>query len=132
LRRRTGEAVYTALKRRIVLNELRPGMVLTELGLARELNCSQASVREALLRLQADGLVLRGGHRGTSVTPLDREEAREILALRRRIEMRAAPRAARAVDGAALAAVEALLERMREAATAGDDWRLIEADTPFT
>lgn len=128
---RTGELVYRRLKRRIVLNELAPGRVLTELGLARELGCSQASVREALLRLQEDGLVLRAGHRGTSVTPLDPEEAQEILALRRRIEVRAAPRAARAVDGPALAAIAALLEAMREAARAGDDWALIEADTAF-
>lgn len=131
MRQLTGELVYRTLKRRIVLNELRPGMVLTELGLARALDCSQASVREALLRLQEDGLVLRAGRRGTSVTPLDPEEAQEILALRRRIEVRAAPRAARAVDAAALAGIEALLEEMREAARAGDDWALIEADTEF-
>ncbi len=131
MRQPTGELVYRSLKRRIVLNELRPGMVLTELGLARELDCSQASVREALLRLQEDGLVLRAGRRGTSVTPLDPEEAQEILALRRRIEVRAAPRAARAVDAAALAGIEALLEEMREAARAGDAWALIEADTEF-
>lgn len=131
MRLAAGEAIYTAIKRRIVLNELRPGMVLTELGLAHELGCSQATVREALLRLQEDGLVLRAGRRGTTVTPLDPEEAAEILALRRRIEVRAAARAARAADGAAIERGRALLERMRAAALAGDDWALIEADTAF-
>jgi DNA-binding GntR family transcriptional regulator len=88
-------------------------------------------VREALMRLQEDGLVLRGGHRGTSVTPLNPEEAEEILALRRRIEVRAAPRVVRAVDTAALGRLALLRERMDEAATAGDEYALIELDTDF-
>ena len=95
---RPRDAIYTTLKRRIVLNELRPGVTLTELAVAADLGSSQGPVREALMRLQEDGLVLRSGHRGTSVTPLNPEEAEEILALRRRIEVRAAPRAVRAVD----------------------------------
>ena len=55
---RPREAVYATLKRRILLNDLEPGAALTELGLAQELMCSQGTVREALLRLQEDGLVL--------------------------------------------------------------------------
>lgn len=56
--------------------------------------CSQGTVREALLRLQEDGLVIRAGRRGTTVTPLDADAASEMLALRRRIETRGAARAA--------------------------------------
>ena len=44
-----------------MLNELKPGAVLTELGLAHEIGCSQGTVREALLRLQEDGLVVAHG-----------------------------------------------------------------------
>ena len=99
MRRR--DAIYSTLKRQIVLNELKPGRVLTELAVAVELGSSQGPVREALMRLQEDGLVQRGGHRGTTVTSLNPEEAAEILALRRRIEVRAAPRVVRAVDDAA-------------------------------
>jgi GntR family transcriptional regulator, rspAB operon transcriptional repressor len=128
---RPRDAIYTTVKRRIVLNELKPGMALTELGLARELGCSQGPVREALLRLQEDGLVLRSGHRGTYVTPLDPEEAEEILGLRKRIEVRAAPRAARAVDAAALKRLAELIGRMKAAAEAGDEYALIELDTAF-
>jgi len=90
------DAAYATLKRRIMLNELKPCDRITELALAQDLGCSQGAVREALLRLQEDGLVIRAGHRGTTVTPLDPEEADEIIALRRRLEMRGALRAARA------------------------------------
>src|SRR6185437_11194226 len=101
---RPRDAIYTTLKRRIVLNELRPGVTLTELAVAADLGSSQGPVREALMRLQEDGLVLRSGHRGTSVTPLNPEEAEEILALRRRMDV---------------------------AAEAGDEYGLIELDTEF-
>jgi DNA-binding GntR family transcriptional regulator len=128
---RPRDAIYATVKRRIVLNELRPGVVLTELGLAADLGCSQGPVREALMRLQEDGLVLRSGHRGTVVTPLNPDEAEEILALRRRIEIRAAPRAAASVDAAALERLDRLRDRMAEAARRGDEYELIELDTNF-
>ena len=128
---RPRDAIYSTVKRRIVLNELKPGVALTELGLARELGCSQGPVREALLRLQEDGLVIRSGHRGTSVTPLDPEEASEILALRRRIEMRGAVRAVAAVDDDALARLADLQAGMLAAAHAGDEYDVIELDTAF-
>lgn len=125
------DATYATLKRRIVLNELKPGDRLTELGLADDLGCSQGAVREALLRLQEDGLVIRAGHRGTNVTPLDPEEADEIVALRRRLEMRGALRAAKAVTPDALKELSDLQEKMDEAARDGDEYRLIVLDTDF-
>jgi DNA-binding GntR family transcriptional regulator len=128
---RPREATYASLKRRILLNELKPETVLTELGVAQELRCSQGTVREALLRLQEDGLVLRSGRRGTTVTPLDPEEAAEVLALRRRLEARGALRAAAAAGPQDLARLEGLVGAMAAAAEAGDDYALIELDTAF-
>jgi DNA-binding GntR family transcriptional regulator len=128
---RPRDAIYATLKRKIVLNELKPGVALTELAVAADLGSSQGPVREALMRLQEDGLVLRRGHRGTAVSPLNPEEAEEILALRRRIEVRAAARVVRAVDAAALGRLTHLRERMDAAAEAGDEYGLIELDTEF-
>ena len=125
------DAAYAKLKRQILLNELKPGDAITELGLAEELGCSQGTVREALLRLQEDGLVIRSGHRGTTVTPLDPEEADEILALRRRLEMRGALRAARAATPEAVAQLDELQQRMDGAARAGDEYSLISLDTDY-
>lgn len=128
---RPREATYASLKRRILLNELKPETVLTELGVAQELRCSQGTVREALLRLQEDGLVLRSGRRGTTVTPLDPEEAAEVLALRRRLEARGALRAAAATGPQDIARLQGLVGAMAAAAEAGDDYALIELDTAF-
>jgi DNA-binding GntR family transcriptional regulator len=128
---RARDAAYAKLKRQILLNELKPGDSITELGLAQSLGCSQGTVREALLRLREDGLVLRAGHRGTTVTPLDPEQADEILALRKRLEMRGALRAVHAVTAEALAELRGLRERMDGAARAGDEYGLILLDTDF-
>jgi GntR family transcriptional regulator, rspAB operon transcriptional repressor len=128
---RPRDAVYSTLKRRILLNELKPEAALTELGVATEMACSQGTVREALLRLQEDGLVVREGHRGTTVTPLDSDVAIEMLALRRQLETRSASRAAEALTAEADAKLVQLQEQMQAAAAAGDVFALIELDTAF-
>ena len=124
-------AVTSGLRRRIVLNEIAPGTLLTELQLASEHGCSQAVVREALLRLEGEGLVLRSGRQGTTVTGLDAETALEILGLRRRIELRGARRAARRATAGDVARLRLLLDEMDRAAGAGDEWAMVERDTEF-
>jgi DNA-binding GntR family transcriptional regulator len=128
---RPRDVVYSTLKRRILLNELKPAASLTELGLAQELACSQGTVREALLRLQEDGLVLRAGHRGTTVTPLDADVATEMLALRRRLETRGALRAAIGIAGETIERLDQIQHRMDKAAAADDAYGVIELDTEF-
>jgi DNA-binding GntR family transcriptional regulator len=128
---RPSDSVYTSLKRRILLNAVPPGGSLTELAVAREFACSQGTVREALLRLQEDGLVLRARNRGTTVTPLDAEVAVEMLALRRRLEIRAAMRAAAKATRLTVAELTDIQDRMDQAAQDDDAYGLIEFDTQF-
>jgi DNA-binding GntR family transcriptional regulator len=125
------DLVYETVKRRIMMNELQAESTLTELGLAREIGCSQGTIREALFQLQEDGLVTRAGHRGTTVTRLDPEEALEILALRRRIEVRGALKAAQNVGEDTIPRLRALLAEMEGAARAKDAFALIELDMAF-
>jgi DNA-binding GntR family transcriptional regulator len=131
LLKRPRDFVYETMKRRIMMNELMPGSVLTELGIARELGCSQGTIREVLFQLQEDGLVTRAGHRGTMVTRLDAEEAQEILALRRRIEVRGALRAAQNVRDADLRRLSGILGGMEAAARAEDPFGVMELDMAF-
>jgi DNA-binding GntR family transcriptional regulator len=130
-RQQMRQAVYAAMRRSILLNELKPGEVLTELGLADLHGCSQGTVREALLRLEADGLVTRSGHRGTHVTELDPEAADELVALRRRIEARGAQRAAARIGAADLADLARRQALMDEAAAGNDAYALLEQDIDF-
>lgn len=114
-----------------MLNELRPGTVLTELALAADYGSSQGAVREALMRIEGEGLVARSGHQGTIVTNLDEEEAGEILGLRRRMEGRAAGSIARRIAAGDIADLHGVLASMREAADTDDLWAMVQADTLF-
>ena len=57
LRKNAAERVYRALRRTILTLEVAPGHMLSRAGLARHYDVSQTPVREALLRLEQDGLV---------------------------------------------------------------------------
>jgi DNA-binding GntR family transcriptional regulator len=68
---RRSEQAYTELKRRLLAGDLRLGARLAENGLAALLGVSRTPVREALLRLHAEGLVRRqpdGGYLRTGTS----------------------------------------------------------------
>src|SRR5215212_9419703 len=114
-----------------MLGDIEPGAVVLELELAARFRCSQSTVREALFLLQDEGLVRRSGHRGTRVSEVTRDEAAEMLRLRRDMECRAAGRAfaRRATD--LLPALHRQFAAMQAAADAGDEYVLAEADREF-
>src|SRR5918992_391044 len=64
IKRLTKEEIYERLRREIVDGELRPGQRLGEEWVARRLGASRTPVREALHKLEADGLVVLRPHRG--------------------------------------------------------------------
>ncbi|MBL8178478.1 MAG: GntR family transcriptional regulator [Bryobacterales bacterium] len=66
--------VAESIREAIFSGELKPGQVLRELGLAKNMNVSQATVREALSHLEHYGLVVRTPNRSTSVTSLAPDE----------------------------------------------------------
>jgi DNA-binding GntR family transcriptional regulator len=94
IKRLTKEEIYERLRREIVDGELRPGQRLGEEWVAGRLGASRTPVREALHKLEADGLVVLRPHRGALVRPFDMDELIGIFDLRVRIEGYAAGRAA--------------------------------------
>lgn len=90
------ERAYDAIKRRVVCLDIPPGAVFTESKMAAELNLGKTPVREALMRLQREGLVevlARSGYRAAPVTLRD---VKELMALRVLLECEAASQAAQA------------------------------------
>lgn len=124
-------AVYDALKRSIMLGDLAPEDSLSELGLAHEFGCSQGVVREALLHLQEDGLVLRSGYHGTAVSRIDPEEAEEMVLLRCSVEARGIRRAVANIDDESAAVLADLVDQMEAVAAKGDAYALFERDCAF-
>jgi len=71
--------VYEELKRRIVQLEFRPGEALQELDLAQEFGVSRTPVREAFVRLEAEGLVRTIRGRGAYVTEVSLQQVRDAF-----------------------------------------------------
>ena len=114
-------AAFHALKHDIMLGELAPGTSLVELELAARFGCSQGTVREALLLLQEEGLVLRQGHRGTQVSDCTVDEAIEMFRVRQQIECNGIERAIVRKGRSLVPDLRALIEGMVEAAKADDE-----------
>ncbi|MDZ4801196.1 MAG: GntR family transcriptional regulator [Bryobacteraceae bacterium] len=91
------EIVQRHLLQAIFSGKYPPGSPLRETGLAREFGVSQATVREALQRLEYSGLVSRTVNIGTTVTRLSPSDVQERMELRALLEVRAAKAAAERV-----------------------------------
>ncbi len=124
-------AAFNALKRDIILGALPPGTGLTELDLAAHFQCSQGTVREALLLLQEEGLVLRNGHRGTQVSPCTADEAIEMFRVRSQIECNGLVRVLRSPSRTLITDLNRLLDAMVAAAEADDELLLASIDRDF-
>ncbi|NKK69545.1 GntR family transcriptional regulator [Rhizobium leguminosarum] len=122
---------FNALKRDIMLGNLAAGTGLTELELAAYFQCSQGTVREALLQLQEEGLVRRQGHRGTQVSECTADEAVEMFRLRTHIECSGLPRTMRSPGKALIADLNAMLDDMVAAAESDDELHLAAIDRDF-
>lgn len=81
-RRTTQELVVEFLRDAILSNRLAGGAHLVQDKIASELNVSRVPVREALLQLEAEGLVRMEAHRGASVVWLSPDEIEEIFEIR--------------------------------------------------
>jgi DNA-binding GntR family transcriptional regulator len=80
------EVVTTALRDAILSGELRPGERLLQEQLADQLRVSRIPLRDALRRLEAEGLVHIGPRRGAEVASLDRAGILEIYEIRSALE----------------------------------------------
>ncbi|MGW6780787.1 GntR family transcriptional regulator [Brucella pseudogrignonensis] len=114
-----------------MLGTLPTGANLTELEIAAHFQCSQGPVREALLQLQEEGLVLRQGHRGTQVSPCTPDEAVEMFRLRNSIECNGIPRVMMRRNHQLTDALKTMLDGMLQAANDGDEYRLAAIDRDF-
>ncbi len=110
------DGTYEAIKSRIMDHEIPPGTRVSIDGLARALEVSQTPVREALARLEADGLVTKQPLKGYSATRLlTTKEFDDLFELRQLLEPWAAARVAKTVDDLGILALETELSTCKEA-----------------
>ena len=113
------DPIYDDVRSRIVSGRLPAGRPVRQDSLAAELGVSKIPLREALARLERDGLVVAHPRRGFEVRPLLKDEAEEIFELRLKIEPAAAALGARNATPADRAFAKQALEALDAATAAG-------------
>lgn len=103
--------IARVLRKAIVDGRLKPGQPLREGELARELGTSRTPIREALLLMQADGLIEAVPNRGAVVRSYDVDELADLYGMRALLEGYAARKAAVLVTDEVIADLERSCER---------------------
>jgi|TARA_B100000378_G_scaffold173290_1_gene139713 DNA-binding GntR family transcriptional regulator len=124
-----GEGVYDRLCEQIRSGTIRPGARLTETELAARLGVSRTPVREAIRRLEADGLVDHQPRSGAVVRQLAYPEIMELYEMRTVLEGTAARLSARAASPMELEALRSINAEMARAVE--DAARLVRLNRQF-
>lgn len=110
------EVVYDALHQAIQAGTLKPGQRVREIEIGDWLKVSRTPVREALRRLQSEGLI-EPKEGGLAVTSFDMRAVAELYDLRQTLEGSAAALAARNADATELILLQRMLDAQRQCLT---------------
>jgi DNA-binding GntR family transcriptional regulator len=110
------DSVYEEIRQQLVDHDVEPGSKLNITGIAADLDVSPTPVREALARLEADGLVVKRSLAGYTAAPLlNGKDFDDLFEMRELLEPAAAARAAVRIGARDLAMLTAHLQEMRKA-----------------
>jgi DNA-binding GntR family transcriptional regulator len=109
----TKKTIATSLLREaIIRGEFSPGTRLLLEELAQKFNLSMTPIREAFPILESEGFITQVAHKGAVVAPMDREEIREVYAIRRALEELATSEAIPKLDPQHLQQMEELVRKL--------------------
>jgi DNA-binding GntR family transcriptional regulator len=123
------DRIHEHLRSAILSGDLAPGTPVVEADLAARFGASRTPVREALRRLESEGLLQPRGQRGSVVRALNPAEVDCVFEIREALESLAARRAARSIGDEDLRRLRAHLEGMR--AALDDPGEMERHDTAF-
>ena len=104
--------IYSELRDKIIFGEFQPGELLSESGLAEKFDCSRAPIRDALIRLEAEGLVKIVPKKGTYVSQISLGDLRENFRVRKHLNNLVGELAAENATDEQIARMEKILEEI--------------------
>jgi DNA-binding GntR family transcriptional regulator len=123
------EQAYASVKQQLLTGSFREGTKLTEEFLSSQLGISKSPVREALMRLESEGLISIESRRGAYVRRFSAQEVRDLYDVRALLEVHAVETAK--ITPYLLEEMAASIERTRANLETGDRLRHIEEDIHF-
>ena len=118
---RLADDIYEQILSAILQGDIVPGERIVQESIAREINVSRTPVREALLRLEHEGIIEGSSRRGFSIRRFNEAQARELYMAREAVEGYSARQVATLNHADQLAAIEAAISK--ESSVAPSDLR---------
>ena len=128
---RMGSRVFDAIRQAIVQLKLRPGNLLSEADVARQLGVSRQPVREAFIKLAAVGLVEVKPQRGTFVMLISIRQVQNVRFIREAIEVAVVRKAALEASSKRVDEFRRLIDAQREAERRSDHMEFLRLDEAF-
>lgn len=122
------DVVFNTLRRAILTGELKPGERLMEVHLANQLGVSRTPVREAIRKLELEGLVIMIPRRGAEVAKITEKSMQDVLEVRRALDVLSAELACERITEEELEQLERACREFENAVATQDTAEIARAD----
>lgn len=125
------DVVFNTLRQAILRGELKPGERLMEIQLANKLGVSRTPIREAIRKLELEGLVLMIPRKGAEVAEITEKNLMDVLEVRKALEELAVELACDRISKAQIEEMKVAAKEFQQVLKSGDVTRIAEADVRF-
>ena len=125
------DVVFKTLREAILKGNLAPGERLMEIQLANQLGVSRTPIREAIRKLELEGLVIMIPRRGAEVARITEKDLKDVLEVRTSLEELAISLACERISDASVEALKEALKNFKAAINGGDVTKIAERDVAF-
>lgn len=122
------DLVFNTLRQAILTGELKPGERLMEIHLADKLGVSRTPIREAIRKLELEGLVTMIPRRGAEVAQITEKSMSDVLEVRRTLDALCAELACDRISEEGLAALKDACGQFEQCVAGRDAQRIAQAD----
>ena len=125
------DVVFNTLRQAILRGELKPGERLMEIQLANKLGVSRTPIREALRKLELEGLVNMVPRKGAEVADITEKSLRDVLEVRKALEELSVQLACEKITEEEIEELIRVAERFKDTLNDQDVTKIAEADVAF-
>ena len=122
------DVVFNTLRQEILTGKMKPGERLMEIHLANKLGVSRTPIREAIRKLELEGLVIMIPRRGAEVAQITWKNLKDVLEVRRALDVLAIELACERMTQEAVSALGKACEEFEAATKTQDTRKIAEAD----
>lgn len=125
------DVVFNTLRKAILTGQLKPGERLMEVHLANQLGVSRTPIREAIRKLELEGLVIMIPRRGAEVAKITEKSLQDVLEVRRALDVLSIELACDRITEEEIAKLQKACDDFEQATHTGDTTLIAKADVCY-